>query len=104
MMAVILHPRRANSLAKPSRRSSVTISDNALPMKPMHRTQFDRELLAENVAPSACRNHGRQLLVLEDGSVLTALAWGGSSPSLRLWKNRDLIAEHFLPSQPSAPC
>ncbi|MBI4023787.1 MAG: hypothetical protein HY360_02335 [Verrucomicrobia bacterium] len=73
-------------------------------MNTTHRTQFDGELLAESKAAVVCRNHGRQVLALEDGSVFTALVWAGDAPVLRVWKGRELAAEHFLNGQPSAPC
>jgi hypothetical protein len=72
-----------------------------------HRTQFDPQWLRESVAaaPPMLRNHGRQMHVEPSGSVLTALAWGGERPVLRVWRDRTLLAEHTLPGQPSsAPC
>ncbi len=73
-------------------------------MSANHRTQFDHELLVESKAPMVCRNHGRQILVLGDGSVFTALAWAGDAPVLRVWKGREPVAEHFLNGRPSPPC
>src|SRR5437016_7244501 len=71
-----------------------------------HRTQFDAQLLLESVsyATSVLRNHGRQQVVLPDGSVVTALAWGGEKPVLRIWRDCQLLVEHPLLGLPSAPC
>src|ERR1043166_8732461 len=73
-------------------------------MRTMHRTQFDPQLLFESVAPLLCRNHGRQIVVRADGSVITVLAWGGESPVLRVWKEQTQIGEHLLSGPSSAPC
>src|SRR5437016_587851 len=72
----------------------------------LRRTQFDAQRLNESIAdgPPIGRNHGRQQAVLEDGSVLTALAWAGESSVLRIWRNLELLAEHALTGEPSCPC
>src|SRR5206468_1157111 len=71
-----------------------------------HRTQFDRQLLLQSIAsvPPVRANHGRHVAVLADGSVFSALAWGGAEPVLRAWHNHELLATHHLASEPSAAC
>ena len=44
------------------------------------------------------------MVATENGSVVTALAWGGDSPALRGWVGHELIAEHPLSGLPSTPC
>src|ERR1019366_6696023 len=68
-----------------------------------HRTQFDAQLLAESFDPLIAANHGRQMRVLPNGDVETALAWGGSKPRIRRFLNRETIAEYPLEGTPSAP-
>jgi hypothetical protein len=72
---------------------------------PRVHTQFDAQLLDAGApaAPSIGRNHGRQVVALPDGTTLTALAFGGERPRLRLWQNRQLMADHPLEIEPAAP-
>ena len=46
----------------------------------LHRTQFDAQLLAESYDPMLVTNHGRHACAMADGTVRTALAWGGEKP------------------------
>ena len=68
-----------------------------------HRTQFDGNLLVESAAPPVPGNQGRQMLALPDGSVITALAWNGAAPVLRIWRDRAPVAQHKLPGGISSP-
>jgi hypothetical protein len=69
----------------------------------LHRTQFDSNLLVESAAPPGPGNQGRQMLASPDGSVVTALAWDGPAPVLRIWRDRATIAQHKLPGGVSSP-
>jgi hypothetical protein len=68
-----------------------------------HRTQFDAQLLAESFDPLIAVNHGRQVQVTAAGEVLTALAWGGANPRVRVYKDRAVAEEYSLRGVPSAP-
>jgi|GEM_PF-6175136 len=69
------------------------------------RTQFDPQLLpgSDTAAPAVAANHGRQMLIEDDGAVITAMTYAGASPRLVIWRGRTLVAEHRLTGKPSAP-
>src|SRR5690242_19801131 len=80
-----------------------TTADTSQAGSGLHRTQFDNSLLTESAAPPVAGNHDRQMFASQDGSVITALAWGGASPVLRIWRDRALLAEHKLPAGVAGP-
>ena len=77
----------------------------SLNASPTHRTQFDRlRLPAPDGSPIVASNRGRQLLVLDDGAVITAATSLGEWPSLFIWRDLERLAAHPLNGKPSAPC
>lgn len=99
-LLVITHDRHERLASWPALYYSVSVQ-LATP-----RSQFDPQLLRESIAEHlpVCRNHGRQVVSLADGTVATALSWGGAKPVLKTWLGHKLLAEHPLDGSPSAPC
>ena len=75
------------------------------PAQTLRRTQFDKQLLAgsDSSDPALAANHGRQIVVLPDGESVIALAGGGKSPKVSVWRGRDLVRAYPLDGAPSAP-
>lgn len=69
-----------------------------------HRTQFDEQLPYRDIDGSTLVLANRNCLTLPDGSTLTALAWCGDTPMLRLWRDRTLLAKIPLEGEPGASC
>lgn len=68
-----------------------------------HRTQFDKQLLAESDDAPVVSNSGRQMLARGSDSVRTAIAWGGSKPRVCIYRDLRMEQEFALDSTPSAP-
>lgn len=70
-----------------------------------HRTQFDPQLLrgSQGRGLAIASSSGRQLCCDGQNRLITGLAWTGPNPILRVWRDREIVAEHPLSGPPCAP-